>query len=168
MYIRTRYTHRFHGRRRTINNGIFCSFIFFRYVRRLDFFENPDYDYMRKLFRDLFDRKGFVDDGQFDWTGKTSIVSRAYCISPLVKIEIYWNENVRNSWQIYDKCTDISKNMILMIEKNKTSRLKEFNTFANLLGFFTICPLSRRQNLIGKHAKSRLKCVVSKMADKFN
>ncbi|OQR77494.1 casein kinase I isoform gamma-3-like, partial [Tropilaelaps mercedesae] len=46
---------------------------YLRYVRRLDFFENPDYDYMRKMFRDLFDRKGYVDDGQFDWTGKTSI-----------------------------------------------------------------------------------------------
>ncbi|XP_028967380.1 casein kinase I [Galendromus occidentalis] len=46
---------------------------YLRYVRRLDFFENPDYDYMRKLFKDLFDRKGYVDDGQFDWTGKTMV-----------------------------------------------------------------------------------------------
>jgi len=43
---------------------------YLRYVRRLDFFENPDYDYLRKLFQDLFDRKGYVDDGEFDWTGK--------------------------------------------------------------------------------------------------
>lgn len=44
-----------------------------RYVRRLDFFETPDYDYLRKIFQDLFERKGYVDDGEFDWTGKTMV-----------------------------------------------------------------------------------------------
>lgn len=43
---------------------------YLRYVRRLDFFETPDYDYLRKLFQGLFDKKGYVDDGEFDWTGK--------------------------------------------------------------------------------------------------
>ena len=45
-----------------------CTYL--RYVRRLDFFETPDYNYLRKLFRDLFDRRGYVDDGVFDWSGK--------------------------------------------------------------------------------------------------
>ncbi|XP_037956361.1 casein kinase I isoform X4 [Teleopsis dalmanni] len=44
---------------------------YLRYVRRLDFFETPDYDFLRRLFQDLFDRKGYIDDGEFDWTGKT-------------------------------------------------------------------------------------------------
>ncbi|KAK7595432.1 hypothetical protein V9T40_013257 [Parthenolecanium corni] len=44
---------------------------YLRYVRRLDFFETPDYEYLRKLFRDLFDKCGFVDNSEFDWTGKT-------------------------------------------------------------------------------------------------
>uniref|UniRef100_A0A665U6G7 non-specific serine/threonine protein kinase n=1 Tax=Echeneis naucrates TaxID=173247 RepID=A0A665U6G7_ECHNA len=43
---------------------------YLRYVRRLDFFEKPDYDYLRKLFTDLFDRNGYVFDYQYDWTGK--------------------------------------------------------------------------------------------------
>lgn len=43
---------------------------YLRYVRRLDFFETPDYNYLRKLFQDLFDRMGFTDDARFDWTGK--------------------------------------------------------------------------------------------------
>jgi len=44
--------------------------LYLRYVRRLDFFEKPDYNYLRKLFQDLFDRKGYQNDGVFDWTGK--------------------------------------------------------------------------------------------------
>jgi casein kinase 1 gamma len=44
---------------------------YLRYVRRLDFFETPDYDYLRRMFHDLFERKGYIDDGEFDWAGKT-------------------------------------------------------------------------------------------------
>ncbi|XP_036164024.1 casein kinase I isoform X12 [Myotis myotis] len=43
---------------------------YLRYVRRLDFFEKPDYDYLRKLFTDLFDRKGYLFDYEYDWMGK--------------------------------------------------------------------------------------------------
>ncbi|EDO34289.1 predicted protein [Nematostella vectensis] len=43
---------------------------YLRYVRRLDFFETPDYEYLRKLFRDLMERKGYVEDFEFDWTHK--------------------------------------------------------------------------------------------------
>ncbi|GFR11348.1 casein kinase I isoform gamma-3 [Trichonephila clavata] len=43
---------------------------YLHYVRRLDFFETPDYDYLRKLFQDLFDKKKYADDFEFDWTGK--------------------------------------------------------------------------------------------------
>lgn len=46
---------------------------YLRYVRRLDFFETPDYDFLRRLFQDLFDRKGYTDEGEFDWTGKTMV-----------------------------------------------------------------------------------------------
>uniref|UniRef100_A0A4W3IE72 non-specific serine/threonine protein kinase n=1 Tax=Callorhinchus milii TaxID=7868 RepID=A0A4W3IE72_CALMI len=43
---------------------------YLRYVRRLDFFEKPDYDYLKKLFTDLFDRKGYMFDYEYDWFGK--------------------------------------------------------------------------------------------------
>lgn len=43
---------------------------YLRYVRHLDFFETPDYDYLRKLFSDLYDRKGYPRDSEFDWSGK--------------------------------------------------------------------------------------------------
>eukprot|EP00118_Oscarella_pearsei_P025304 m.307958 g.307958 ORF g.307958 m.307958 type:complete len:460 (+) comp43108_c0_seq1:170-1549(+) len=43
---------------------------YLRYVRRLDFFETPDYRYLKKLFQDLYDRKCYKEDGEFDWTGR--------------------------------------------------------------------------------------------------
>ena len=51
---------------------------YLRYVRRLDFFETPDYEYLRKLFKDLFDRKGFIEDGEFDWTHKQIVSTVPY------------------------------------------------------------------------------------------
>ena len=46
---------------------------YLRYVRRLDFFETPDYDYLYGLFRNLYEKKGYHDDGEFDWTNKTIV-----------------------------------------------------------------------------------------------
>lgn len=43
---------------------------YLRYVRRLDFFETPDYDFLRKLFVDLMERNRYVSDFHFDWIDK--------------------------------------------------------------------------------------------------
>lgn len=57
---------------------------YLRYVRRLDFFEKPDYDYLRKLFTDLFDRNGYIFDYQYDWTGKPLVsVAWPFCVLQL-------------------------------------------------------------------------------------
>ena len=37
------------------------------YCRRLKFEEKPDYDYLRNLFANLFEREGFKNDGIYDW-----------------------------------------------------------------------------------------------------
>lgn len=58
---------------------------YLRYVRRLDFFEKPDYDYLRKLFTDLFDRKGYMFDYEYDWIGK-QLVS---ILCSIIKIKNY-------------------------------------------------------------------------------
>lgn len=50
---------------------------YLRYVRRLDFFEKPDYEYLRTLFTELFERKGYTFDYTYDWVGR-QIVS-IYC-----------------------------------------------------------------------------------------
>ncbi|EAZ51201.1 casein kinase I [Cryptosporidium parvum Iowa II] len=41
---------------------------YLHYCRVLRFEDRPDYTYLRKLFRDLMQREGYVDDGDFDWT----------------------------------------------------------------------------------------------------
>ncbi|XP_030768154.1 casein kinase I-like isoform X2 [Sitophilus oryzae] len=41
---------------------------YLKYVRNLDFFETPDYDYLRGMFKELFNKKGFPEDGVFEWT----------------------------------------------------------------------------------------------------
>eukprot|EP00667_Euglena_gracilis_P010621 EG_transcript_10824 len=44
--------------------------IYLNYVRSLRFEDKPDYQYPRKLFRDLFVREGYQMDYVFDWTIK--------------------------------------------------------------------------------------------------
>lgn len=53
---------------------------YLRYVRHLDFFETPDYDYLRKLFTDLYERMGHgtvpttIDLLEFDWKDKPLVI----------------------------------------------------------------------------------------------
>uniref|UniRef100_A0A3B4FX68 non-specific serine/threonine protein kinase n=1 Tax=Pundamilia nyererei TaxID=303518 RepID=A0A3B4FX68_9CICH len=49
---------------------------YLRYVRRLDFFEKPDYEYLRTLFTELFERKGYTFDYTYDWVGRQISVSQ--------------------------------------------------------------------------------------------
>jgi len=41
--------------------------IFMDYCRDLKFEEKPDYNYLRRLFKDLFNRNGYEFDYVFDW-----------------------------------------------------------------------------------------------------
>lgn len=43
---------------------------YLRYCRTLDFFQRPDYNYLRQLFWDMFERESYKDDGMYDWTPK--------------------------------------------------------------------------------------------------
>lgn len=58
---------------------------YLRYVRRLDFFEKPDYEYLRTLFTELFERKGYTFDYTYDWVGK-QIVSDTMCFKSICKL----------------------------------------------------------------------------------
>lgn len=54
----------------------FC--IYLNYVQNLNFEEKPDYKYLRKLFRDLFQREEFLYDFLFDWTQDTPVLFKKY------------------------------------------------------------------------------------------
>lgn len=47
-------------------SSVFASYL--NYCRALRFEDRPDYAYLRRLFKDLFMREGFVNDGVFDWS----------------------------------------------------------------------------------------------------
>eukprot|EP00929_Paragymnodinium_shiwhaense_P000158 TRINITY_DN1003_c0_g1_i1.p1 TRINITY_DN1003_c0_g1~~TRINITY_DN1003_c0_g1_i1.p1 ORF type:complete len:395 (-),score=73.05 TRINITY_DN1003_c0_g1_i1:37-1221(-) len=46
--------------------AVFPSYL--NYCRALRFEDRPDYAYLRRLFKDLFMREGFINDGMFDWS----------------------------------------------------------------------------------------------------
>ena len=45
-------------------------FLYLTYCRNLKFDERPDYNYMRKILRDLMHRNGWDYDSQYDWVIK--------------------------------------------------------------------------------------------------
>ena len=40
---------------------------YYDHVRSLQFDDRPDYDYLKRVFRELFFRKGFTYDNAYDW-----------------------------------------------------------------------------------------------------
>lgn len=50
--------------------------IYLNEVRNLKFTEEPNYEKYKQMFRNLFIKKGFVYDYQFDWTNKNAFVRR--------------------------------------------------------------------------------------------
>ena len=46
---------------------------YLRYVRRLDFFETPDYNYLRKLFLDVVEQNQWEIDWNFDWVARQQV-----------------------------------------------------------------------------------------------
>ncbi len=45
---------------------------YFEYVKKLDFAEDPDYEYLKELFHALFEKKGYsYDEARFDWATMT-------------------------------------------------------------------------------------------------
>ncbi|KAK5641040.1 hypothetical protein RI129_009587 [Pyrocoelia pectoralis] len=76
---------------------------YLRYVKGLDFFETPDYDYLRKLFTELFEKRGYTDDGIYDWTGSICFFCKkklnVICFRVNYPIENYINEVIPTTLQ---------------------------------------------------------------------
>lgn len=54
---------------------------FMNYVRALEFGDQPDYPYLRKIFRNLFIQQKFKHDNVFDWTVKRYTAQQEKCAS---------------------------------------------------------------------------------------
>lgn len=70
---------------------------YLRYVRRLDFFETPDYDYLRKLFTDLMEKMNYECDWQFDWVGRQVVsisLPRSLWDQHFIIIFLAWTEEI--------------------------------------------------------------------------
>ena len=42
--------------------------VFIRYCRNLKFDERPDYAYLKKILKDMFEKEAFENDSIYDWT----------------------------------------------------------------------------------------------------
>lgn len=63
----------------TLTKGLPMEFaMYLNYCRSLHFDDKPDYNYLRRLFRELFYRKGYTQDYIYDWTmiNQRSVVAR--------------------------------------------------------------------------------------------
>jgi hypothetical protein len=43
---------------------------YFNYIKTLEFEEEPDYVWIKRLFKDLFESKGFLNNNIMDWAEK--------------------------------------------------------------------------------------------------
>ena len=50
---------------------------FFTHVQSLEFYDRPNYSYLRRMFRKLFVRKGFQYDFVYDWTIQLFLISES-------------------------------------------------------------------------------------------
>ena len=55
---------------------------YMRYVRRLDFAETPDYNYLKNLFIKLFQKEKFPDDALYDWSNIDGLDTMPYASEP--------------------------------------------------------------------------------------
>jgi len=68
---------------------------YLRYVRQLDFFETPDYNYLHKLFMDVMERNSWACDWNFDWTEKVRYC--CYLCSSVIRLQIKpWGYAIRH------------------------------------------------------------------------
>jgi len=109
--------------------------IYFKYCRALSFKDEPDYAYLKRMFRRLFFRQKYAMDYRFDWTVQKTVqnmmirsIRRSQrtmeeLISANSKYYSHWRE--RNHYQNYQqyylypspRCVDVSN--LLTYDMNK-------------------------------------------------
>ncbi|KAF7456291.1 casein kinase I [Cryptosporidium felis] len=88
---------------------------YLHYCRVLRFDDRPDYTYLRRLFRDLMQREGLVDDGEFDWdkldshggnkgeTGQNNVQNNNFIKPGYKNVNIQGQPNISLDKNVFDQ-----------------------------------------------------------------
>ena len=71
---------------------------YLRYTRQLDFFETPDYTYVRGLFTGLMAANGWQCDWEFDWAARHTVCSLFAAVLCCVATVMTSVNDVLNDW----------------------------------------------------------------------
>jgi hypothetical protein len=76
----------------------FCQYL--NYCRSLHFEDKPDYGYLRKLFRDLFNREGYKYDAMFDWAVLKCVSAECSLLLAVVRVHSHIQRRRRMKPQV--------------------------------------------------------------------
>ncbi|ODN93513.1 hypothetical protein L198_05378 [Cryptococcus wingfieldii CBS 7118] len=86
------------------------------YCRSLEYTQQPDYDYCRRLFQQVFEREGFRDDGVYDWMAPQSAGESEKLIGQLS------SDDVENSEQSEESCSSAGSGADTTVEHSLISQ----------------------------------------------
>ncbi|XP_074586582.1 uncharacterized protein LOC141842265 [Curcuma longa] len=67
---------------------------YFRHCRSLGFEDKPDYSYLRRLFSDLYVRRGYQFDFIFDW----NMIHSQICVNPRPQVLLFLSDHSRRKF----------------------------------------------------------------------
>jgi len=94
---------------------------YINYCRGLKFEQKPDYQHLRKLFKDLFIKEQYQNDYVFDWTIKR--IQESIMTNPKISNNTSTNNN--NNTTIDDQVIVIDKVEDVILEKVEDSKMEE-------------------------------------------
>lgn len=136
---------------------------YFDHVRNLQFTEEPKYAMLRKLFRDLFEREGYLYDYEYDWsiTPKSNPTKRPLTTKVSFRNDIQLNPTTNNVVSFNNNAGNL-KNPQISASRPITTAHKIRTTASNVL--FNDVPMPRLCNIQQQKSTN----VLPKTPIKFN